>query len=182
MNKLPLRNRFDTPIDELVTNNNYETESAAALKRLQALLGIEAKRADIKELILTGLDGFIVEKFDMSVLQSEIDEGDDAGLGRGQTIGLRLTDTAISDIRKTSKYAVSLRGGEYARAYLKSLNEDFISLSNDQRSAVQRRGFDAPVRIYSPGEYFIVYLIDDDEGLLIVRVLHELMLSAGEFI
>lgn len=80
----------------------------------------------------------------------------------------RLADADIIDIYVHGALAF---GREQAERYHRGLVETFELLSENPRLARERTEFAPAVRIHPYEAHLIIYTIEDD-GLLIVRVLH----------
>lgn len=93
--------------------------------------------------------------------------------------GFRVSNAAKGDIRKIGRYTQDQWGAVQRRRYLSGLNEKFTALAQTPEIAAERREFDPPVRIHQYEKHLIVYVIDD-EGILIVRVLHQSMDVPGQ--
>lgn len=88
--------------------------------------------------------------------------------------GFRISNAAKDDIRNIGRYTQNEWGVAQRRRYLDGLNERFITLTAAPEIAAERREFEPPVRIHQYEKHLIVYVIDDN-GILIVRVLHQNM-------
>lgn len=88
--------------------------------------------------------------------------------------GFRISNAAREDIRGIGRYTQNAWGAAQRRRYLDGLNDRFIALSEMPEMAAERRDFDPPVRIHPYERHLIVYVTEDD-GILVVRVLHQSM-------
>ncbi|WP_420722477.1 type II toxin-antitoxin system RelE/ParE family toxin [Hwanghaeella sp. LZ110] len=86
----------------------------------------------------------------------------------------RVTKKAQSDIREIGLYTQQQWGKEQRRAYLQGMEARFERLADSPLLAAERGEFDPPVRIHPYEKHLIVYTAQED-GILIVRVLHESM-------
>lgn len=85
-----------------------------------------------------------------------------------------VSQAANADIRSIARYTQDTWGGDQRRRYLNGLNEKFDMLAAMPEMAAERRDFRPPVRIHHYEKHLIIYVISDD-GVLIVRVLHQNM-------
>ncbi len=79
---------------------------------------------------------------------------------------------ADTDIRSIARYTQDTWGRDQRRRYLEGLNEKFEVLVATPEMAAERRDFRPPVRIHHYEKHLIIYVITDN-GILIVRVLHQ---------
>lgn len=92
--------------------------------------------------------------------------------------GFRVSKRAESDLRSVARYTQEKWGAAQRRVYLDGLNDTFEVLSQNPMIATERQDFQPPVRIHTHERHLIVYVIDDD-GILIIRVLHQSMNVPG---
>ena len=85
-----------------------------------------------------------------------------------------VSQAASTDIRSIARYTQDTWGRDQRRRYLDGLNEKFEMLAEMPEMAAERRDFRPPVRIHHYEKHLIIYVIAD-EGILIVRVLHQNM-------
>jgi toxin ParE1/3/4 len=85
-----------------------------------------------------------------------------------------VSKAANTDIRSIARYTQDTWGRDQRRRYLDGLNDKFEVLAAMPEMAAERRDFRPPVRIHHFEKHLIIYLIAD-EGILIVRVLHQNM-------
>ena len=85
-----------------------------------------------------------------------------------------VSKAANADIRSIARYTQDTWGRDQRRRYLDGLNDKFEVLAAMPEMAAERRDFRPPVRIHHFEKHLIIYLIAD-EGILIVRVLHQNM-------
>jgi len=83
-----------------------------------------------------------------------------------------VSKAASTDIRGIARYTQDTWGRDQRRRYLDGLNEKFEVLASMPEMAAERRDFQPPVRIHHYEKHLIIYVITDD-GILIVRVLHQ---------
>lgn len=88
--------------------------------------------------------------------------------------GFRLSKVAVADLRSIARYTKDKWGTAQRDRCMRGLNDEFEVLSLNPRMAAERDDFYPPVRIHQYKRHLIIYLVDDD-GLLIVRVLHQSM-------
>ena len=84
----------------------------------------------------------------------------------------KVSQAASHDIRGIAKYTQKTWCRDQRRRYLNSLNQKFDMLAAMPEMAAERSDFDPPVRIHHHEKHLIVYVAIDD-GILIVRVLHQ---------
>ena len=84
---------------------------------------------------------------------------------------VRVSEAAFEDIRKIGRYTQQQWGREQRRIYLSGLEQKFAFLAENPETSPERLDFEPPVRIHRHERHLIVYLVQDD-GILIVRVLH----------
>ncbi|QIE43869.1 type II toxin-antitoxin system RelE/ParE family toxin [Meridianimarinicoccus aquatilis] len=85
-----------------------------------------------------------------------------------------VSRAADADIRNIARYTQDTWGRDQRRRYLDGLNQKFDILAAMPEMAAERRDFHPPVRIHHYEKHLIVYVIAD-EGILIMRVLHQNM-------
>lgn len=86
----------------------------------------------------------------------------------------RVSKAAQTDIRGIGHYTQREWGAVQRRKYLSSLEAQLENIAQNPYLAAERRELTPPVRILRHERHLIVYLIQDDE-VLIVRVLHASM-------
>ncbi|MCF6328730.1 MAG: type II toxin-antitoxin system RelE/ParE family toxin [Henriciella sp.] len=86
--------------------------------------------------------------------------------------GFMVSKAANADIRSIARYTQGTWGRDQRRRYLDGLNEKFEVLAVMPEMAAERRDFHPPVRIHHYEKHLIIYVITDN-GILIVRVLHQ---------
>ncbi|MDJ0805248.1 MAG: type II toxin-antitoxin system RelE/ParE family toxin [Gammaproteobacteria bacterium] len=84
----------------------------------------------------------------------------------------RVSQKARFDIRQIGLYTEREWGRTQRRKYLNALDQAFGLLCENPRLAPEYHEFTPPVRIHHHEQHLVVYVIEDD-GILIVRVLHE---------
>ncbi len=87
---------------------------------------------------------------------------------------VRVSEAAQADILEIGRYTEREWGVAQRRRYLDGMARQFALLAASPRLAAERPEFNPPVRIYAYEKHRIIYLADDN-GVLIVRVLHESM-------
>lgn len=85
-----------------------------------------------------------------------------------------VSQAANADIRSIAIYTQDTWGRDQRRRYLNGLNEKFEMLAAMPEMAAERWDFRPPVRIHHYEKHLIIYVIADN-GILIVRVLHQNM-------
>lgn len=88
--------------------------------------------------------------------------------------GYRVSRKAETDIREIGRYTEAEWGRAQRRLYLSGMETCFRHLAGNPRLAAARAEFSPPVRIQRYEKHLIVYA-EEDDGILIVRVLHESM-------
>ncbi len=84
----------------------------------------------------------------------------------------RLTQRAEEDIIRIFREGVLLFGAEQAERYHADLEALFRLIADNPRIAREREEITPPVRIHPHKAHLIVYLIEEDSDVLIVRVRH----------
>ncbi|MEP6065508.1 MAG: type II toxin-antitoxin system RelE/ParE family toxin [Paracoccaceae bacterium] len=85
---------------------------------------------------------------------------------------LSVSQAASRDIRSIARYTQDTWGRDQRRRYLDGLTEKFKMLTAMPELAAERCDFLPPVRIHHYEKHMIIYVITDN-GILIVRVLHQ---------
>lgn len=88
--------------------------------------------------------------------------------------GFRVSRAAQEDIRGIGVYTEQQWGRVQRRKYLSGMEARFERLAESPALASERSEFTPPVRIHRYEKHLIVYTAEDD-GIFIVRVLHESM-------
>ncbi|WP_420565145.1 type II toxin-antitoxin system RelE/ParE family toxin [Thalassobaculum sp.] len=86
----------------------------------------------------------------------------------------RVSRKAQSDIREIGLYTQHHWGADQRRTYLSGMETRFQQLAANPDLAPLRAEFRPPVRLSRYERHLIVYL-DEPDGVLIVRVVHERM-------
>lgn len=86
----------------------------------------------------------------------------------------RVSKAAQKDIQKIGLYTQQEWGAPQRRSYLSGMELQFEKLLESPFLAAERKEFTPPVRILPYERHLVVYLAED-EGILIVRVLHASM-------
>ncbi len=84
----------------------------------------------------------------------------------------RLSVKAENDILKAYLEGVRLFGVEQAEKYYADLEHAFEFLSDTPNAARERLEITPPVRVHPYRSHIIIYLIDNDCDILILRVRH----------
>lgn len=88
--------------------------------------------------------------------------------------GFRVSNPALSDLESIARYTQEKWGKDQRNKYLLGLEDAFEKLADDPARVKERLDFTPPVRIYRHEKHLIVYVMDEN-GILIVRVLHQRM-------
>ena len=83
-----------------------------------------------------------------------------------------LTNAAEEDITNIISTGASLFGISQAKAYHASLERVFNLIADNPKLAREREELTPVVRIHPFGSHLIVYKIEDNEDVLIIRVRH----------
>ena len=84
----------------------------------------------------------------------------------------RVSRKAVSDLRSIARYTQQEWGAAQRRKYLDGLNLSFQRLADMPHLAPERFEIDPPVRIFMHQSHLIVY-VEDDNGIMILRVRHQ---------
>ncbi len=84
----------------------------------------------------------------------------------------KLTRKAEDDIIEVYLEGYALFGEAQAEAYHGALEQVFEFLSDNPRAARERTEITPPVRCHPHGSHIIIYLIQDNSDVLILRVRH----------
>lgn len=84
----------------------------------------------------------------------------------------RTTRQADRDLSKIYIDSAAIFGLQQADRYLQSIEAALDRLAVHPRLARERREIDPPIRLLPCGSHLIAYLVEADDGVLIVRVLH----------
>lgn len=87
-------------------------------------------------------------------------------------MGFRLTREAEDDIVAIARIGLQLFGDAQARRYHDELFDMIELIAANPRMARERMEISPPVRIHPFRAHLIVYLIDEDERVLVIRVRH----------
>jgi toxin ParE1/3/4 len=87
-------------------------------------------------------------------------------------MGYRLSASAAQDLIGIYSDGAARHGEAQADAYLTNLESAFDLLAEFPAVANERPEFNPPVRIFPKRAHVIVYIIEDDGGVLILRVRH----------
>lgn len=87
-------------------------------------------------------------------------------------MGYRLTRKAEEDIIHIYLEGLRLFGRDQAIAYHGELENTFELIADNPAMARERVEIDPPVRIHPHQSHLIVYLVQDDNEVLIVRIRH----------
>jgi toxin ParE1/3/4 len=84
----------------------------------------------------------------------------------------RLTRKAIEDIIAIFAEGAQRFGLDQAEKYHVGLERIFLLLSDNPELAISRWEISPPVRVYPYGSHLIIYLVEENRDVLIVRVRH----------
>lgn len=84
----------------------------------------------------------------------------------------RLTRRAAEDIEAIYRHGAEHFGLKQADAYHEQLERAFNFLADNPLAARARLELTPPVRIHPVGSHLVVYQVDEDGVLLIIRVRH----------
>ena len=87
-------------------------------------------------------------------------------------MGYKLTRKAEHDIVDAYLYGVRMFGVDQAEAYHAKLERTFALLADNPGLAPERREITPPVRVHPCGAHIILYLVDESDEMLIVRLRH----------
>ncbi|MEO1702353.1 MAG: type II toxin-antitoxin system RelE/ParE family toxin [Pseudomonadota bacterium] len=87
-------------------------------------------------------------------------------------MGYKLSVAAENDIQQIAEIGIELFGIEQAWHYHEALFEIFDLLADNPRMARERFEISPPVRIHPYKAHLIVYTVDEQDDILIVRVRH----------
>lgn len=79
----------------------------------------------------------------------------------------KLSRSARNDIAAIADYTIATFGVDQALAYRDSLMETFEMLARFPRAARERLEIDPPVRAHPHKSHMIIYIIDDDDVLIL---------------
>ena len=84
----------------------------------------------------------------------------------------RLSKAAEQDIQRIAEIGIALFGEEQALRYHRELFDIFALIVANPRLARERSEITPPVRIHPHKAHLIIYVIEDDNTIVIVRVRH----------
>ena len=84
----------------------------------------------------------------------------------------KLTRKAEDDIVEVYLEGYALFGEAQAEAYHEALGQVFEFLSDNPRAARERTEITPPVRCHPHSTHIIIYLVQDNDDVLILRVRH----------
>lgn len=87
-------------------------------------------------------------------------------------MGHRLTRKAAEDILAIFTAGVRQFGLAQAEKYHAGLEQAFLLLADNPELARNRQEISPPVRVYPYGSHLIIYLVEENRDILIVRVRH----------
>ncbi len=83
-----------------------------------------------------------------------------------------LTNKAVEDVLHIYSEGLELFGQDLTEAYYTKLEFTFQLLADNPKLARQRLELNPPVRIHPFQSHLIIYQIDDNDDVLIIRVRH----------
>lgn len=92
----------------------------------------------------------------------------------------RLSEQAEEDVVRVYVQGTELFGVQQAVRYHRRLRATFELLAANPRMARERAEYDPPVRIHPVGSHVVVYVVDDRDEVLILRIRHGREDWAGE--
>ncbi|AXJ97016.1 MULTISPECIES: type II toxin-antitoxin system RelE/ParE family toxin [unclassified Sphingomonas] len=87
-------------------------------------------------------------------------------------MSFRVTPRADEDYYAIYAHGVERFGRAQAEAYADRLDESFAFLADHPRAARMRYEFDPPVRALPVGAHMIVYDVEPDDTVVILRIPH----------
>lgn len=84
----------------------------------------------------------------------------------------RLTRKAVEDIIAIYEHGIRLFGTVQAEKYHFGMGKIFLLLSENPELAREREEIIPPVRVHPYGAHLIVYIVEQNKDILIVRVRH----------
>lgn len=84
----------------------------------------------------------------------------------------RLSRRAKEDIIGIYVESAALFGAQQAESYHARLRRTFETLADNPLIARERTEITPPVRVHSCGSHIVVYVVEPDGGILVVRVRH----------
>ncbi len=86
--------------------------------------------------------------------------------------GYRLTGDADADLFDLFVYGIEQFGLSKAQAYREALSTTFERITEYPRAVRVREEMPIPMRVHRHGSHMIVYKIESDDTVLIVRIRH----------
>ncbi len=87
----------------------------------------------------------------------------------------KLTSEAENDLIEIYLYGFQTFGEAQAEQYFSELEDCFRILTQSPLICRERAEFTPPVRIHHHGRHLVIYVIQDDDQILIIRILHDSM-------
>jgi toxin ParE1/3/4 len=84
----------------------------------------------------------------------------------------QLTESAKNDILAISVFTIETFGEAQARRYHQGLETAFRFLADNPEAARERFEIDPPIRAYPYQSHIIIYEINSDGDVIILRVVH----------
>ncbi|KQT65792.1 MULTISPECIES: type II toxin-antitoxin system RelE/ParE family toxin [unclassified Aureimonas] len=84
----------------------------------------------------------------------------------------RLTREAVADLSRLYIDGFETFGSRQADRYAEGLEATLGRIAAYPRMACERPEFDPPLRLHPYGSHLIVYLISEDEDVLVIRILN----------
>ena len=83
-----------------------------------------------------------------------------------------LTESAKNDVLAISVFTIETFGEAQARRYHKGLETAFHFLAANPYAARERLEIDPPIRAYPYQSHMVIYEINNDSDVIILRVVH----------
>lgn len=87
-------------------------------------------------------------------------------------MGYRLSDAADEDFFSIFRYGVERFGHDQAERYADQLDRAFAFLADHPRAGRERPELRGGLRGYPAGSHLILYAVDPDDNVLILRIRH----------
>lgn len=87
-------------------------------------------------------------------------------------MGYILSDAATEDVKQIILRGAKMFGMQRARSYHINLKKTLSLLAVNPSLARERKEFNSPLRIYPFGSHIIIYAVNEDENIFIIRIRH----------
>lgn len=84
----------------------------------------------------------------------------------------RLSIAAADDLTAIARYTVATHGTAQARVYRDGLIQACLFLADNPEAARLRAALNPPMRVHRFQSHMLVYKLEDDGNILIVRIRH----------